>query len=75
MQSCIRFKDEAMALLQRGKTYTEIQEILGVAVPPSTLCTWFKELTLSPQEQECIILHGKEKIRNGSIKAAPSKRW
>jgi hypothetical protein len=74
MQGYIRFKDEAISLRRRGRTYTEIQELLGIKVPPSTLCTWFKQLKLSPQERERILLRGKERIRNGSAKASATRK-
>jgi transposase-like protein len=74
MQGYIQFKDEAISLRRQGKTYTEIQELLGVKVPPSTLYTWFKQLQISHQESEHILLHGKERIRNGSVKASATRK-
>jgi len=74
MQSYIQFIDKAMALRRQGRTYSEIQELLTVKVPPSTLSTWFKQLQLSHQEKDLISFHGKERIRNGSIKASATRK-
>ena len=69
MRSYIQFKDKAIALRRSGKTYTEIQSLLGVEIPSSTLCTWFGKTLFSLREQERIFLNGKERIRAGKVKA------
>jgi len=74
MQGYIQYRDKAIALRRSGRTYTEIQELLDVKVPPSTLCTWFKQLQLSHQERENILSRGKERIRSGSIKASATRK-
>jgi hypothetical protein len=74
MRSYIQYKDDAIQLRRNGRTYTEIQDILNSPIPPSTLCTWFKRVAFSPQEQEGILLRGKERIRNGSVKASATRK-
>jgi hypothetical protein len=55
-------------------TYTEIQKMLNANIPPSTLCDWFKQIQFSSQEKEKILLRGKERIRNGNIKASATRK-
>ena len=74
MQGYIRYKDKAITLRQSGKTYTEIQELLIVKIPPSTLCTWFHQTQFSSQEKKRILLHSKERIRNGNTKANATRK-
>jgi hypothetical protein len=73
MRSYIQFKERAIALRRDGKTYTEIQSLIGVNIPPSTLCTWFGKTLFSSREKERIFLNGKERIRTGVVKAAETK--
>lgn len=73
MRSYIQFKDQAIALRKSGKTYTEIQELLNVTIPPSTLCTWFQKILFSEEENALIARRGNERIRAGVIKAAATK--
>ncbi len=40
MRSYITYKTQTIALRRQGKTYTEIQETLGVKIPKSTLSDW-----------------------------------
>lgn len=56
MNSSIGLKDKSLRLRKLGKSYNEINKILGV--PKSTLSTWLKELPLS------------EKVKNKNIKQA-----
>jgi len=74
MQGYIQYKDRALALRQSGKTYTEIQEVLKINIPPGTLCAWFRQVHFSPQEKARIFLRGKERIRNGSAKASVTRK-
>jgi hypothetical protein len=74
MRAYRKFKSQAIVLRRSGKTYTEIQEILKSPIPPSTLSDWFKDAEFSPEEDERILLHGKERIRQGSKKAVLIKK-
>lgn len=69
MQLYIKYKDRAIALRRAGKTYTEIQKLINPKLPSSTLSDWFKNSIFSPEEKERIAVNGKERIRNGYLKA------
>lgn len=73
MKSYVHLKDSAVSLRRNGKTYTEIQEILGIKIPPSTLCTWFHNTTFSEEERARIVISGKERIRAGHLKTITIK--
>jgi hypothetical protein len=74
MSSYLQFKGDAIRLRRNGSAYTEIQGVLNSPIPPSTLCTWFKQVEFSSQEKEHILLRGKERIRNGSVKASATRK-
>lgn len=47
MNSMVGLKNKAIFFRQKGKSYNEINDILGV--PKSTLSTWLKDLSISKQ--------------------------
>ena len=53
-------------LRRGGKTYAQIREMLRAKIPPSTLCTWFKQINFSAQE--------KERIKNGIANASATRK-
>lgn len=61
-------KERARKLRKKGKTYSEIQETLGVNIPKGTLSSWFSDIKFTEEQVkriECI------KIKN--LKAAREK--
>src|SRR3989344_4167907 len=47
-------RNEAIALRRAGKTYGEIQRILGIRIPKSTLYNWARSIRLSPAQKNRI---------------------
>ncbi len=70
----IAFKNRAIVLRKKGKTYGEIQEILGENIPKSTFSLWFQDIQLSAQQQEKIKRQAQLKSQNGLIIALASNK-
>lgn len=62
-------REKAVDLRKKGKTYSEIQSILGLRIPKSTLSYWFQSVLLSKRQQETIQRHVMNNICNARIKA------
>ena len=62
------FKNQAIILRQQGRTYGEIQELIGKPIPKSTLSYWFHALVLP-------VVHSNRisQIIAGNIKKAQLK--
>lgn len=71
----IHLKARALALRRQGKTYQDINAILGVIIPKSTLSTWLHELFLTEGELEAIRASQVHHIKRGAEKAAIVKRF
>lgn len=69
MRSYIQYKNRAIELRRQGKTYTEIQEMLSIKIPASTLSTWLRAISFSREELANIQRRGAERIRQGKINA------
>ena len=54
------YKDRAIELRHEGKTYRQIQQILKMPIPKSTLSTWLAYEALSPEEK-LILAENSEK--------------
>ncbi|MDP2926633.1 MAG: hypothetical protein Q8N65_00620 [bacterium] len=54
-------KDVAISLRRRGKTYGEIIDI--IKAPKSTVCSWLKNIEISPSLKEEILERSREKWR------------
>lgn len=67
-------RKKAVALRKKGKTYTEIQNILGVTIPKSTLSYWFKNIELSEEHQKRIKRKIEKNAHKGRIKALAVNR-
>lgn len=50
----LKLKEKAIKLRKRGKTYLEIQKILKVAIPKSTLSYWCSKVKLPKRHQDKI---------------------
>jgi hypothetical protein len=66
-------KDSAKKLRKRGKTYSEIKQILNVFIPKSTLSDWCKNLPL-PEKYYKKIKAINVKSQKGALKAWKQKR-
>lgn len=64
------FKNKAIALRRAGKTYGDIKKAIGQPIPKSTLCHWFKGLTIPPNS-----LSRLQKTIVNKIKIAQTKAW
>lgn len=60
-----QFKVKAISLRSSGRTYGEIIDILDQPIPKSTLAEWFKNVTLSKDQQRRV----EKKINNNIQKA------
>src|SRR5581483_1059849 len=74
MGSYSQYKEKAIALRREGRTYTEIQEILEINIPPSTLSTWFKNLKFSKREKMLLEICARNRIRNAHLKTLAIKK-
>jgi len=62
----IKLREEAAKLRKQGKTYSEIQEILKISIPKSTLSCWCVDVELPKEYQDKvrkIVLNNAEKGR------------
>ena len=50
----LSIRTQAQALRQQGHTYMEICAELGCSIPKGTLAYWFREIRLTPQQQDRI---------------------
>lgn len=66
-------KDSAKKLRKRGKTYSEIKQILNVSIPKSTLSDWCKNLPL-PKRYFKKIKAINVKSQKGALKAWKQKK-
>jgi hypothetical protein len=65
----INFKDKALALRKQGKTYRDINAVLGTAIPKSTFSTWLHSMALTEVELSTIEARKRNNILNGNKKA------
>jgi hypothetical protein len=63
------FKSRAVVLRKNGKTYGEIQKIIGESIPKSTLSNWFRGIFLTKNQQEHISEKVFSNIRRAQAKA------
>jgi len=64
-------REKAIILRKKGKSYSEIQTILNLKIPKSTLSYWLKDVTLNKNQKkriERLIENGGRKGRLKSIK-------
>lgn len=61
-------KEKAKRLRLGGKTFQEINFVLGTKIPKSTFSTWFREIIIPPEASERI-----HKERNAKLKEAQKK--
>lgn len=67
-------KSEVIALRKIGKTYTEIQQILDIKIPKSTLSYWCSNITLSSNSRKRINQIIRNNITKSRIKALEANR-
>lgn len=60
-------------LRSKGKTYSEIQSLLGVKIPKSTLSNWCKGVKMSEANRLKISKLSKENLKKGREKALKNK--
>ncbi len=72
--SFLQLKDKAIKLRLAGKTYSEINKSLGVAVPKSTLSGWCSRVLLSKDLNARLVTRQRLRIGLGSLRAAQTKR-
>ncbi len=65
MRAYSKIQQKAILLRRGGKTYSEIQRILKIKIPKSTLSTWCHQYSLSQEHQQRI-----DKIVNLNLKKA-----
>ena len=63
------FKSQAVALRKGGKTYGEIQKIIGKPIPKSTLSHWFHDILLTENQQKHINRRVFANIRRAQARA------
>lgn len=72
-----KLREKAVDLRKNGKTYSEIQNILGVKIPKGTLSYWLKSVILSERHkiriQKCV-LNNIHKARPLAIAVNKEKR-
>ena len=64
-----RFKNKAIDLRITGKTYSEINLLLEVKVPKSTLSLWFRELKLPRSSSKKLRTNQIVRIKEGRTRA------
>jgi len=72
-----KLKEKAIGLRKQGKTYSEIRQDLGVAIPKSTLSNWCSGVELPPLYQEKIkkiVLKSQAKSRAIAMIVKKEKR-
>ncbi|MEK7149370.1 MAG: hypothetical protein AAB757_00065 [Patescibacteria group bacterium] len=62
-------REKAIALRKKGKTFSEINNILGINIPQGTLSYWFKNIDLSDRQKERINKIVLRNIKKGQIAA------
>ncbi len=62
-------KDFARKLRSDGKTFIEIEKILDIKIPKSTLSTWFHGVVMSQESEEKIKADRKNKLKEAQKKA------
>lgn len=60
-----QFKDSIIQYRKRGKTYGEIQKLVGRKIPKSTLSCWCKDILLIPEYKIRIEKAMKKNIKRG----------
>jgi transposase len=67
-------RDQALAMRAEGRSYREIQQVVGVA--RSTLSLWLRDVPLTEDQQRALDLRGSEGIsrRARAIRAAAAQR-
>ncbi len=69
-----QFKEIAINLRRKGKTYGDIRKILGMHLPKSTLSLWCALASFSDKELESIALRKEKNIRDGRMKTLMIKQ-
>lgn len=69
MRSYIQYKKIAVSLRNQGQTYGDIQSILNVKIPKSTLWTWCREIAPTENQKNEMILRQEKKVFKGRMKA------
>ena len=63
-------KDFARKLRSDGKTFIEIEKILDIKIPKSTLSTWFHGVVMSQESEEKIKADRKNKLKEAQKKSS-----
>lgn len=66
-------KLQVQKLRSRGKTYSEIQKILHVSLPKSTLSDWCKNISLNSEQRTRIALLVKKNSRKAQKRAVTTR--
>lgn len=70
-------KQKVQRLRRTGKTYSEIQQKLGVRIPESTLSFWCKKISLSKKQLrhiQTIVVRNRNRARQIAVAANKDKR-
>ncbi|MFA6552432.1 MAG: hypothetical protein WCT19_02940 [Candidatus Paceibacterota bacterium] len=77
MKKWDKIRKQAIVLRMQGKTYPEIQDILGIKIPKGNLFYWFQNIKLTSKQAENIKqqnLHSLEKSRQKALAVIKEKR-
>jgi len=67
-------REAAIGLRRQGRTYGEIQKILNTKIPKSTLSIWFREVSLTKNQQLRIARRQRAIIKNAQRLAVSSRK-
>lgn len=62
-------REKAIALRKKGKTFSEINKILGIDIPQGTLSYWLKSINLSDKQKKRISVIVLKNIKRGRASA------